>query len=163
MKNLGGVAGRLIDGFGSVSVVGIGFMALLTCADVIMRLFGHPIPGTYELMGFLGSVVVGFALAKSTKDGYHVAVEILVLRLAKGTQKTIYVITHIVSFLFFAVVSLGCVRYGNDLRNTGEVSMTLEIPIFPFLYCVALAMGLTSVVLLWGMWDVIVGKKEPWS
>jgi len=27
---------------------------LLTCADVVMRLFDRPIPGTYELVGYLG-------------------------------------------------------------------------------------------------------------
>ena len=38
-------------------------MMLLTCADVAMRLFDRPIPGTYEIIGFLGTLAAAFALA----------------------------------------------------------------------------------------------------
>jgi len=56
-------------------------MMLLSTADVVLRLFGKPIPGTYELVGFLGTVVVSFALAFTSIEKGHIAVEILVEKL----------------------------------------------------------------------------------
>ena len=69
-------------------------MMLLTCTDVILRLgvtFYHkyhwwflfpfkPIPGTYELVCFLGSVAVAFAMAHTSVEKGHVSVS-LVIRL----------------------------------------------------------------------------------
>jgi len=43
-------------------------MMLLTTADVILRIFRHPIPGTYEIVGLLGAVVVSFSLAYTTVE-----------------------------------------------------------------------------------------------
>ena len=38
-------------GLNGVSAAAIALIMLLTCADVVLRLFGRPIPGTYELVG----------------------------------------------------------------------------------------------------------------
>ena len=38
------------------------FLMLLTIADVILRRLRMPILGTYELVGFAGAAVIGFAI-----------------------------------------------------------------------------------------------------
>ena len=52
-------------------------MMLLTCSDVVMRLFRIPIPGTYEVVGFFGAVAISFALSKTTVGHGHIVVKIL--------------------------------------------------------------------------------------
>ncbi len=40
----------------------LAFMLVFTLTDVIMRAFGKPIVGDFEVISFLGAVVVGFAI-----------------------------------------------------------------------------------------------------
>ena len=53
-------------------------MMLLTCADVVLRYFRRPIPGTYELVCFLGAVAVSFAMAHTSIEKGHVSVSFIV-------------------------------------------------------------------------------------
>ena len=50
-----------------VSAAAIVAMMTLTCADVVLRWFRHPIKGTYELVSFLGAIAVSFAIADSQR------------------------------------------------------------------------------------------------
>ena len=53
-------------------------MMLLTCADVVLRYFRRPIPGTYELVCFLGAAAVAFAMAYTSVEKGHVSVRFVV-------------------------------------------------------------------------------------
>ena len=72
-----GVA-RLSRALNTLAGAAIVVMMLLTCADVVFRLLRQPIPGTYEMVGFLGTIVASFALAYTSLEKGHIAVEILV-------------------------------------------------------------------------------------
>ena len=69
-----------------VSAAAVIFIMLLTCADVVMRLFGRPIPGTYELVGYFGSVIISFGMARTSIERGHIAVNLLVDRLPPRVQ-----------------------------------------------------------------------------
>ena len=81
-------------------------MTALTCADVVLRAFRHPILGTYEIIGFLGALTAGFALAYTTLVRGHVAVEILVMHLSKGFQKIIYLLVNLLSVGIFFLLGI---------------------------------------------------------
>jgi len=137
-------------------------MMLLTCADVILRLgvtvyrnyeWGFlssfkPIPGTYELVGFLGAVAVSFAMAHTSVEKGHVAVSLVVQLLPPKTQAIIGSITSTFGFILFALLSWQSVLYANDLRASGEVSMTLQLPFYPFVYGIGFAAAAVCIVLL---------------
>jgi len=57
---------NLSNAFNWLAAGAILIMMALTCADVVLRLFRHPIPGTYEIVGLMGTVGVSFALAYTT-------------------------------------------------------------------------------------------------
>ena len=125
----------------------VGMMGL-TCADIVLRLFRRPILGTYEIAGFLGAVVASFAMAQTTIERGHVAVHVIVTRFSPRVQELIYLATHLLSLLVFVLLAWECVRYGNDLRASGEVSMTLQLPFFPVVYGIALSAVTVCLVLL---------------
>ena len=54
-----------------VAGAAIFFMMVLTCADVVLRLLRRPIPGTYELVCFMGAVAVSFAMAHTSVQKNH--------------------------------------------------------------------------------------------
>jgi len=145
-------------------IAGISLVAMtaLTCADVTFRLFRHPILGTYEIVGFLGASVAAFAMAYTTMKRGHVAVEVLVIQLPKRVRFTIYLVTKLLSLAVFALLCFECIRYGNDLKVSGEVSLTLELPFFPVLFGIAFSSFAVCLVLWMDFWMVITGKKKPW-
>ena len=163
MTGFGKGVGRLssllnyLSGFCLVGMTG------LTCADVVLRLFRRPILGTYEIVGFLGASVAGLAMAYTTMKGGHVAVAVLVMQFSRKAQRLVFIITQVLSLALFGLLTWECIMYGNDLRTSGEVSLTLELPFFPVLYGLALSSFAVCLVLGVDLWDVLRGKRKPWS
>ena len=122
-------------------------MMLLSTSDVVLRLLGNPIPGSYELVGFLGTIVVSFALAFTSIEKGHIAVELMVEKLPQRTQLIIEFICNLIGALLFGMITYKAVRYALDIRASGEVSSTLQMPIYPFIFGMALGFGLLLIVL----------------
>jgi TRAP-type C4-dicarboxylate transport system permease small subunit len=143
-----------------ISGLAIVLMMVVTTTDVFLRLcvtlYGafhweflspvKPIPGTYDLVALFGSVAAALAMAHTTVESGHVAVSLLVRLLAKKKQAILKLITDILSGVFFAVLAWRCVLYARDLKESGEVSMTMQLPFHPFVYLLAVsALAVTLV------------------
>ena len=113
-------------------------MILLTCANVFLRLVWMPVGGTFELMGYFGAVVTAFALGYTQIKRGHIAVDIVVLRFSTNTQRILHAVNHLICMAFFIIVSWQVYKYATTLRETGEVTETLQIVYYPFTYAVAL-------------------------
>ncbi|MGB4548811.1 MAG: TRAP transporter small permease, partial [Syntrophales bacterium] len=123
-------------------------MMLLTVADVVLRLFRMPIPGTYEMVGFLGAAIIAFSLAYTASEKGHITVDVLILLLPKRVQAFFDAINELVGAAFFAVIAFGGMNAASEIRNSGEVSLTLELPIHPILYGIAAGCALLCLILL---------------
>ncbi len=150
---------RILNWVAGCSLVG---MMGLSCADIVLRMFRRPILGTYEIAGFLGAVVASFAMAQTTIERGHVAVHVIVARFSPRVQKTIYLITHLLSLLLFGVLTWECVRYGNDFRTSGEVSMVLGLPFYYVVYGIAFSAAIVCVVLIVDILMVVTRGAEAW-
>ena len=133
--------------FNGIAAAAVAAMMVLTCLDVCLRLFRHPIPGTYEIVSMLGAIFVSFALARTSVERGHIAVDFLVQRLPERMQHAVEAVNSIVSALLFSLICYQCVIYANDLKSSGEVSMTLQMPIHPFVLGVAVGSAMLSLVL----------------
>lgn len=122
-------------------------MMFLTCADVALRFFRHPIPGTYEIVGLMGTIGVSFALAYTTMQKGHIAVEFLTRRMPEKTQNIIAAVLELVSALLFGIIAWQSTVYAMDLKRTGEVSLTVQMPVYPFAFGIAVGCFLTCLVL----------------
>ena len=123
-------------------------MMLLTCADVLLRLFRCPIPGTYEIVGLLGAVFAAFSLAYTSMERGHIAVDFLVQKFSDKTRMLVDLTTTLVSTILFGLVAWQSILYAENLRRTGEVSMTLQMPLYPFVWCIFLGATMLCWVLL---------------
>ena len=140
-----GQAGKYFNAIAGVAII---IMMLLSVADVVLRLFGKPIPGAYELVGFLGTIVVSFALGFTSLEKGHIAVELLYRKLPQRTQLAIETFTNFISFLIFGLIAYQSFIYALDIRKSGEVSPTLQMPIYPFIFGMALGFGLLCLILI---------------
>ncbi|MBN1255013.1 MAG: TRAP transporter small permease [Deltaproteobacteria bacterium] len=148
--------------FNWVAVWSLVAMTALTCVDVVGRLFRHPVVGTYEIVGFLGAAVASFAMAQTTIERFHVAVEVVVTKLSPQAQKVIYLTTHMLSIFLFFVLAWESMRYGNALRTSGEVSMTLELPFFTVVYGIGFSAALVCLVLIADTLMVMQDRAKAW-
>jgi len=153
---------RFVDFFNWIAAWCLLGMTALTFLDVIGRLFRRPILGTYEIVEFMGAAVAAFAMAHTTLMRGHVAVEVVVMRLPAAAQKVIYVITHLLSIFLFVLLAFESMRYGNDFRVSGEVSMTLRFPFYPILYGISVASLAVCLVIVADLWCVLTGRELPW-
>jgi TRAP-type C4-dicarboxylate transport system permease small subunit len=139
---------RISTLFNALAGAAVVVMMLLTCADVLLRLLRHPIPGTYELVGFLGTVIVAFALALTSLEKGHIAVEIFVERLPARIQAGVEALASLIGASLFGLLSWQSAIYAADMRQSGEVSVTLTMPIYPFIYGIAAGSALLVLVLI---------------
>ena len=123
-------------------------MMLLTCADVVLRYFRRPIPGTYELVCFLGSVAVSFAMAHTSIEKGHVSVSFIVTLFPSRLQRFIECMTSCFGFFFFALIARQSFIYANDLYASHEVSLTLELPFYPVVFGIGFSAVVVCLILL---------------
>ena len=124
-------------------------MLALIIADIISaKAFKWPIPGGIELVGFLGVVIIAFSIAHTQVLHGHIEVEFLTTRLSQKAQKVIACITYLFGMVLFAVLAWSSFNYAHSLQVGGEVSMTQEIPFYPFIYAMAFCSISVFLVLL---------------
>jgi TRAP-type C4-dicarboxylate transport system permease small subunit len=148
MNTLERIAQSLAKNLYWVAGAAIIIMMMLTCADVVLRYFRRPIPGTYELVCFLGSVSVAFAMAYTTIEKGHVSVSFVVDLFPKKIQDIIACLTTSFGLCLFVFVTWQSMVYANDLRLSNEVSLTLELPFYPFVYGIGFSAAIVCLILL---------------
>jgi TRAP-type C4-dicarboxylate transport system permease small subunit len=125
------------------------FMMLLTIADVFLRkVFSRSILGTVEVSEFMLLILVFFALAQTEVLNGHVKVDLVMGRFNERSQAMVDAITQLTCFLLFGLFTWSALVYSGKMREAAEVSQDLWLPIFPFVYVVAVGCALLSLVLL---------------
>lgn len=112
-------------------------MMTIVVIDIILRDIGSPIIGVYEVVGYLGAMVISFALLYTTVNHSNVCISFLVQRFSKRTQAIIDITTGIISVAICFLISYQGVMYGTDLRHVGQISECFRIHYFPFMYVIA--------------------------
>ncbi len=144
----------LVELMNYLAALSIIAMMLLTCADVLLRFFKHPILGTYELVGLFGALTIAFAIPATTLSKGHVAVEFLVEKLPSSGQKICTIIANLLSLSLFALIAWQSFLYANMLKSTGEVTLSLQMPFYPIIYTIAAASLLVCIVLFLELLDL---------
>jgi len=148
---------KLLTLTGGALLVG---MILLTCANILSRQVIVPIPGTFELMGYAGAVVTAFALGYTQFTNGHISVDILVNAYPKPLKRFISIINHGVCCIFFLTAAWYLVQKAVTLKNANELSETLRIIYYPFIFAVALGCLILSLALFTDFLKALQGKKR---
>jgi TRAP-type C4-dicarboxylate transport system permease small subunit len=138
-------AGSIMNVLGGSVLV---LMMLLTAADVVLRIFGKPITGTYELIALGGAVVVGFAMPQTTRDNANVAVEFFVEGRSRQVQDILFVFSKIMGIILFVLLGWFLYEKANVLYKDGFVTSTLKAPFYPVAYGLSFCCFVESLTLL---------------
>ena len=142
-----------------VASVALVLMMLLGFGNVLLRTFWKPIEGTYELIGFLGSVTTALALGYAQIRKNHISVDIITTHYSKRWKKIVHGISYLCTSIFFALAAWQTTLWGNVVWRSGERSETLRIIFFPFVYIVALGFAFLTFILIIDFLTLF--EKEP--
>jgi len=141
-----------------IAGVALTSMMFLTVADVILRTFKRPIVGTYEVVGLLGAVAVGFAIPQTSRVQGHVLMDFVTGKLPAALQKLFLVLTRLLGIAIFLIIAWNLWILGSDYVKTSETTLTLQFPLYPIAYGIAICCFVECIVLLIEMLEV--GKQE---
>jgi len=116
--------------------------------------------GAYETVGFLGAIVIAFALGYTQKRKDHIVVDILTEKFPKRVNRVLDGISYFITTIFFAIVSWQVFVWGMKISKSGEVSETLKIAFHPFVYSVAVGFAVFSLTLIIDFLKNFKGKEE---
>ena len=143
---------RTVNGIVKVmySIAGLAIlgMIIITVSDVTLRFFRMPINGAYELVSFLGAMAISFAIAHTSVEKGHVAVSFVLDRLSTRFKAIVQFLTNLMSLILFVAIAWQSFVYGNELRLSGELSPTIQIPFYPVVYGICFATSMVCLVIL---------------
>lgn len=160
MKSFLEVVERMSKWLQVVSCVALAFIVILTNADIILRLFGHPIIGTYEIVSLSGAVVIAFAIPMTSWLRGHIYVDFIYQKLSKPIQNILNIITRLIGIGAFGIIGWNLFLLGLDLFTSGEVTLTRHLPFYPVAYGLCVCCFMECVVLVTDIFKIIGGTYE---
>jgi TRAP-type C4-dicarboxylate transport system permease small subunit len=130
------------------SGITLAIMLVFTVSNVTMRAFGRPLIGDFEIISFLGSVVIGFALPYTTMSKAHVAVDLVIEKVTKRTRDRLEVFTRVVCLALFMWMGWNFITEGLYSMRVGEVTQVFRLPYYPITFGLALSCFIQCFVFL---------------
>lgn len=135
-----------------LSGIGIVTMIIVVCAEVILRkFFNSPITGAYDIVKCSSAITICGALPYTTAVRGHVAIEYFYLKLSKGKRLLVQAFVRLISIILFGFFSWFSIQQGISLKRSGEVLLTLQVPVFWIPWVIAFSCGIVILVLIHGL------------
>jgi TRAP-type C4-dicarboxylate transport system permease small subunit len=139
-------------------IAGVALVAMmaLVFGNVVCRALWKPIMGTYEVTAFLAAMTISFALAHCAVNKGHIALTLFVDRLSPRVRAFFDTIVSILGALLYFILAWEVAKYAIHMRDIGEVSLTMEIPFYPFILGVAFGLLMLALVSLIDLFKSLV-------
>ena len=132
----------------AISGAGLFLMMAVTCCDVALRATGFPVKGAYDVVRICGVITMACALPLTTAMKGHIAIEYFFQKLNRLGRLIVDSIMRLVSIAAFSCATIACISCGQRLLAAGEVTSTIEIPIFWVPWVMAVAFAVTAIVVV---------------
>jgi len=132
------------------AVAGLGILTMMgvTCTDVILRRFGRSLTGATDLLSLAGGITIAAALPYTTAVKGHVAIEYFFHKLSRRWRIVVDTLARLLAMGLFGLLSVASIRYGLAKWRAGEVTPTLEVPVFWVPWFIALCSATVVGVIL---------------
>jgi len=150
---------RISKGMVVISCVMLAGMLFLSTADVVGReLLGRPIDGVWEIVSMAFVVCGAFAIGYTQLVRGHIAINILSDKLPPKARNIVYIFSYLVSLVGCALVAWqGWLRMVDYFHKTrGGETVTLGLPIWPFMLIFALGFFWIAVIFVIDIYDSFV-------
>ena len=150
----GDTVARLCALFGMLALVAF---VLMTIADVLMRwLFNNTINGVADAGPLIVAIVAAAFFPLSLTGRHHVSIGFLGSFLGARATAWLEAFASLVTWAFFILLAWQIVRYAIELRQLGQTTWVVQIPIAPWwvvvsaflVVCVAVQLGVVMTAFL---------------
>lgn len=141
-----------------IAGIALTFIVLLTVCDVVMRAFGSPILGVYEIVAMAGGVVIGFVAPYTSWIRGHIFMDFVLQKLSAGSRKIVNIGTRCVGIALFLMISWNVIKIAANFHDVGEISNTLQIPLYPIASGVGFCFFVLAVVLFCDIVKILEGS-----
>ena len=134
---------KWVTEFGTwIGIAAMASVTLIITGNVIWRIFGRVIPGTYDLVETITVLVAAFAIVNCEYQKKHTTVDMLTTLMKKKTQIWLEQVCQVISFAFWAMICYATIMVTIDKAKVGEHTDLLKVSIIPFraTWCFALAL-----------------------
>ncbi len=147
----------ILDRFSLILNKGLAFVAgfslismmLVTVGEMVFRMFGKPMAGTIEIIGWLAAVTTAFALGYTQIHEGHVSIDLFTRRFAPQSRAMVNMLVYLTSTALFVIVTWHVFSHAGVLKQTGSLSETMQVIVYPWVYLVSLGCaGLTLALLV---------------
>jgi len=165
VPKLGNLLKRILSRVGRRAVVAAGLalisLVLLIAVDVTLRrAFNSPLSFSYEIIEFGLVIVVWGSVLYSTSRERHISIDVLTSRLPAKTRQFFRLTFDFVSAVVLFLIGWQSITHAMDLRDMQRVSSMLDIPLYPFVFIVALGAILAGLILLVNFIDSVRGEGK---
>lgn len=134
-----------LDKAAGICITGV---MLIVVANVLLRaIMNRPILGAYEIASLLTAVGIALALANCAIKNGHIGVDFIIQRFGKKHQVLIDSIMNFISLIFWGFCAYHLAGYAKSMVQSGTVSSTAQIPVYPIIYLIALGLISLSLVI----------------
>ena len=143
-----------------IAYIALTFVMLLTVTDVILRMFRHPIIGTFEIVQLAGAVVIAFGIPLTSWSRGMIYVDFFVNSFPRRAKDTMNILTRVIGITIFIFIGYNLCAFATDLFISGEVTPTKQLPFYPIVYSMGVACFVEALVLITDISKVMGGKYE---
>lgn len=131
----------------AIAMAALAAMAVLTVIDIALRYaLSRPIPGGYELVGFLAAGGLGFALPHLQATNGHVMVDLLVQLASPPVKWALKFIALVLTLIFFFLLTWRLIVNTQTIFASRQVSDVIGIPIWLIYIVVTVGPAVTTLV-----------------
>lgn len=131
-----------------------------TTADVTGRIFGFPIPGSYQICELILVWVVCLAWPFSIGTKGHVRVEVLASKFPPAVQRPVELFALVLTLGIFVLLVWQGVKVVMLSIRLNELVSIVEVPLYPFQIVIPLGALLVCPVLLLQIVQLIAGRRK---
>jgi TRAP-type C4-dicarboxylate transport system permease small subunit len=125
------------------------YVFLVSFTDIIMnKVFKNPLNWAFDSIGLLAVVAIVAAVPLVQIDHGHIEIEFLEKRLGNIPQKIVALCVNVLSMALWAIIAWRSVVYGLDILRSHEVSMSVGMLIYPFIWFQGLCAIFVFLVLI---------------
>jgi len=135
-------------------------MALLTCVDVVGRLFKHPIFGTVELVSFMGAIAIACSLPCTHQQNGHIGVELFFRKLPNKVKHIVELCTESLSLILFAVVAWRMFCFSISSKESGVLSMNLQLPEYAVIFILACGFVIFAMTIINSIFQTLAKLRK---
>lgn len=160
MNRLKPMVSRLSSSMAVIAGITLVTVMLMTVLDVVLRYFGRPITGIYDLVALGGGIIIGCSMPLAAEKKVHVFMELGLQAYGRTARQMLSLFTRLIVFGISILVAWNLIRLGIGFRETGEVSLTIKIVYYPVAIGLGICFFIQMLVILMQIVEVFTGGSH---